>query len=171
MQEIIFEKKVSKGSRFNQIYVPKSMENVIGVGDLVKVVLLKKQEEIYYKSQARLSEFKEYLAKKVFSILQKVGGIKAIFIVGSFLYETTYNDIDVSLIVDKEKENFENEIENLLTKKFNQRFHILLFSEQKLKTLIEKDPLTRAMFDSYISDKKFDFNHGRIIDKKHINFL
>lgn len=171
MEKIIFRKKVSKGSKFNQIYIPKEMENMVGVGDLVQVRLLKKYTELHYKKQKKLSNFKEYLIKNIFSSLQVFSEIKAIFVVGSFLYEAIYNDIDIIIIVDKERENFEKHIENLLIKKFNQKFHILSFSEKKLKILIEKDPLTKAMFDSYISNKKIELNYKRTIDKKHIRFL
>lgn len=171
MQEIIFNKKVSKGSRFNQIYIPKEMENTVEVGDLVQIRLLKKYTELYYKNQKKLSEFKEYLIKNIFSSLQKFGEVKTIFIVGSFLYETIYNDVDIVIIVDRGGENFEKNIENLLAKKLNQKFHVLLFSEKKLRTLVEKDPLTRAMFNSYISNKKIELNYKKTIDEKHIKFL
>jgi len=171
MQEIIFKKKVSKGSRFNQIYVPKEMENIVDVGDLVQVRLLKKYTEIYYKNQKKLSDFKEYLIKNIFSGLQRFTDIKAIFIVGSFLYETIYNDIDIILIINERRENFEKIITNLLTKNLNQKFHVLLFNEKKLKNLIEKDPLTRSMFNNYISNKKIKLSYKKIIDKKHIKFL
>lgn len=171
MQNINFEKKVSKGSRFNQIYIPKEMENRINVGDLVQVKLLKKHTELHYKNQEKLSDFKEYLIKNIFSTLQQFNETKTIFIVGSFLYENIYNDIDIIIIVDKEGENLEKNLENLLTKKFNQKFHILLFSEKKLKTLMEKDPLIRSMFNNYISNKKIELSYKKIIDKKHIKFL
>ncbi|GAF87213.1 unnamed protein product, partial [marine sediment metagenome] len=37
---IEFKKNVSKGSRFNQIYIPRNMEDLIEVGDKVVVRLL-----------------------------------------------------------------------------------------------------------------------------------
>ena len=171
MEEIVFEKKVSKGSKFNQIYIPKDMGNRVEVGDLVQVRLLEKHKELYYKNQKRLPDFKEYLIKKVFSELQKFNEIKAIFVVGSFLYETIYNDIDIIIITDEEKKVSEKNIENLLIKNFNQKFHVLLFNEEKLKSMIEKDPITRVMLNNYISNKKIDFDYKNKIDKKHIKFL
>lgn len=169
--EIIFKKKVSKGSKFNQVYIPREMENIVEVGDLVQVRLLKKKTELYYKNQKKLSNFKEYLITNIFSNLQRFNEIKAIFIVGSFLHEDIYNDIDIIIISNKENKNLEKDIENLLTKKFNQKFHVLLFKEEKLRTLIEKDPLIRTMFNNYISNKKINLNYKRTIDKKHIKFL
>lgn len=171
MKEIVFEKKVSKGSKFNQIYIPKEMENMVEVGDLVQIKLLEKHAEIYYKNQKKLPEFKEYLIKKVLSELQKFEEIKAIFVVGSFLYETIYNDIDIIIIADKEKRISEKDIEEWLIKKFNQKFHVLLFNQEKLNGLIEKDPLTRVMFNNYVSNKKIDFDYKKKTDEKHIMFL
>lgn len=171
MEEIVFEKKVSKGSKFNQIYIPKDMGNIVEVGDLVQVRLLEKHKELYYKNQKKLPDFKEYLIKKVFSDLQKFKEIKAIFAVGSFLYETVYNDIDIIIITDKERKISEKNIENLLIKAFSQKFHVLLFNEEKLRSLMEKDPITRVMLNNYISNKKIDFNYKIKIDEKHLLFL
>lgn len=171
MEEIVFEKKVSKGSKFNQIYIPKEMGDIVEVGDIVQVRLLEKHKELYYKNQKKLPDFKEYLIKKVFSDLQKFKEIKTILVVGSFLYETIYNDIDIILIADKEEKVSEKNLENLLIKTFNQKFHVLLFNEKKLRDLIEKDPITRVMLNNYISNKKIDFNYKTKIDKKHILFL
>ncbi|MDP3027737.1 MAG: hypothetical protein Q8N63_08595 [Nanoarchaeota archaeon] len=171
MEEIVFEKKVSKGSKFNQIYIPKDMGNIVEVGDLVQVRLLEKHKELYYKNQKKLPDFKEYLIKKVLSDLQRFKEIKAIFVVGSFLYETVYNDIDIIIITDEEKKVSEKNIENLLIKNFNQKFHVLLFNEERLRDLIEKDPITRVMLNNYISNKKIDFDYKKKIDKKHILFL
>jgi len=171
MEEIVFEKKVSKGSKFNQIYIPKEMGNIVEVGDIVQVRLLEKHKELYYKNQKKLPDFKEYLIKKVFSDLQRFSEIKAIFVVGSFLYETIYNDIDIIIITNEEKKISEKNIENLLIKTFNQKFHVLLFNEERLRDLIEKDPLTRVMLNNYVSNKKIDFDYKIKIDKKHILFL
>jgi len=113
---------------------------------------------------------KTYL-KKVFSDLQRFNEIKTIFVVGSFLYETVYNDIDIIIITNKERKVSEENIENLLIKTFNQKFHVLLFNEEKLRILMEKDPLTRVMLNNYISNKKIDFDYKKKIDEKHILFL
>ena len=67
-----FIHKVSKGSRFNQIYVPKGMEIKFGIGDVVEVRLLKKKEHLYYsKNLPKLGEFKEKLIKDIFSFLNQ----------------------------------------------------------------------------------------------------
>ena len=150
-----FVRKVSKGSRFNQVYIPKEMEKKIEVGDLVEVKLLKKHVELCYKNVKKLSEFKEYLVKEIFSYFRRFNGIETVFVVGSFLFETVdYNDIDIVIITDGMDKELQKEFEAGLREKFSQRFHVLLFDEEKLRLMMERDPLTRAMLDSYISNKK-----------------
>ena len=101
MENIKFRRKVSKGSRYNQIYVPKELENVINVGDEVEVILLKK--ELCYSAKLKISKFKEDFIKQIFSFLTKYREINSMFVVGSFLFETIdYNDIDLILIVNEE---------------------------------------------------------------------
>jgi len=165
----MFEKKVSKGSRFNQVYIPKDMEDKIEVGDLVEVRLIKKHIEVYYHNVNKLSEFKKYLIKNIFSELSKINKVKEVFLVGSFLHDTIYNDID--LVIALENKELIKNIEKGLTKKFNQKFHVLGISIEKLRKLVKVDPITRAMFDSYVSNKEIIFDKDRTIDKNHINFL
>ena len=73
-----FEHKISKGGRFNQVYIPKEMEEIFEVGDIVQVKLLKKKEQLHYsKTLKKLGEFKERLIKEIFSSL------KALFVMPS----------------------------------------------------------------------------------------
>src|SRR3989344_5131442 len=78
--EIKFVKTVSKGSKFNQIYVPKNMENLIEAGDEVEIRLIKKHIKLYYSNGfKKLSEFKESLTKGIFSFLNENFDINAVF--------------------------------------------------------------------------------------------
>ena len=72
MSELKFIHKVSKGSRFNQIYVPIQYSEDFEAGDFVEVRLLRKPLKIFYsQSIKKLSEFKEKLVKEIFSFLKK----------------------------------------------------------------------------------------------------
>lgn len=170
MENIKFIHKVSKGSRFNQIYIPKEMEIHFESGDLVEVTLLEKKSTLYYsKNLKKLGEFKEDLIKKVFSILSKSKDIKQIFFVGSFLTKKIdYNDIDIIIISNK---SLEKEVYNILTDKFNLKFHILEISEEKFEYLQKSCPLTRSMLYFYISNKSFNLSTNMLVDKNHIKFL
>lgn len=173
MESAKFEHKVSKGSRFNQIYIPKEMEAVFEVGDIVEVNLLKKKEQLYYsKTLRQVSEFKEKLIRDVFSYLANFPEIKQIFVFGSFLIEKIdYNDIDLLVILEKKEPNIEEKIYNRLVNRFQLKFHIITISEDVLYNLIKICPLTRSMLHYYISNKKFETPLDKVLDKKHIKFL
>ena len=168
-----FTKTVSKGSRFNQIYVPKSMESLIQVGDEVEVILVKKHIRLNYsKELKRLSQFKESLIKDIFSFLNENFDFHSMFIVGSFLIEKiNYNDIDVIIITDKKNENVEEEIYNKLIEKFNIKFHVLIIEEKKFWHLLKICPLTKAMFSNFVCNKSIKIPDERLVDKIHIKFL
>ncbi|MEK6824021.1 MAG: nucleotidyltransferase domain-containing protein [Nanoarchaeota archaeon] len=174
MQNIQFIHKISKGSKFNQIYIPKEMEADFEVGDSVEVKLLKKKEKVYYsKNLDELSDFKEKLIKEIFSILNKFNEIRQIFAVGSFLTQKVdYNDIDLIVVINKNKnEKLEENIYNGLIEKINLKFHIIAIQEDKLNYLEKNCPLTKSMFYYHISNKEFNSSAERNIDKKHIKFL
>ena len=173
MQELAFKKKVSKGSRFNQIYVPKHLENEIGVGDEVEVRLIKKKTELHYsKSAKKLSEFKENLIKGVFASLKEFKEVSQVFLIGSFLFEKIdFRDIDIILVAKKETKGLSEKAYNKLINKFNLKFHVISISEQKLSHLLSICPVTRSMFSTYVSNKGFVVDKNISINKKHLQFL
>lgn len=169
----IFRKRVSCGSKFNQIYVPRNLDGVIEVGDEVEVRLVKKRINLYYsKGLNKLSEFKEGLIGGIFSVLEKYKEIKICFIVGSFLTKIIgYNDIDLAIITADKYKNLESKIYNELINKFNQNFHLMLIQESKFNDLLKICPLTISMFSNYISNKDTSLVIKRKLDKNHIKFL
>jgi len=166
-----FVHKVSKGSRFNQIYVPKEMESVFDIGDIVEVRLLEKSLKLCYsKNLLKLTEFKEKLISEIFSFLSKFKEIEQIFVVGSFLTQKIeYNDIDIVVITDNKK--IEETVYNKLVDRFNLKFHVISISKKNLSSLEQICPLTRSMFYYNISNKEFNLSLDKKIDKKHIEFL
>lgn len=168
-----FIHQISRGSLFNQIYIPKEAEGIFEVGDIVEVRLLKKKSRIYCpKTMKKLSEFKEKLIKEIFSSLVKFHEIKQAFIVGSFLIEKVeYNDIDLLLITAKKIEGIEEKIYNYLTDKFQLKFHIISFPESSFLNLEKICPLTRSMLYYFVSNKKFELAKEIKIDKNHLEFL
>jgi predicted nucleotidyltransferase len=165
-----FEHRVSKGSRYNQIYIPRGMEQVFEVGDIVEVRLVKKQNRIFYSENTKkLGEFKEEIARKIFLYLSFFKEIKQVFIFGSFLTEKTeYNDIDILLVCDKQ---IETKVHEYIINKIQLKFHVLSYSEEKLRELLEIDPMIRSMLFYFVSNKKIEIQKERQIDKKHIEFL
>lgn len=173
MQSVIFKKRVSRGSRFNQIYIPKYLENEVEVGDEVEVKLIKKYKELYYsKGLKKLSHFKENLIKDVFSFLGRFDEILDAFIVGSFLFrKVDYRDIDIVVVTSGQKKGFDEVVYDRLINRFNLRFHVISIEKERFEYLLKVCPLTRSMFSSYVSNKKVSLDRKKIIDKKHLMFL
>lgn len=168
-----FQKAVSKGGRFNQIYVPRRMERLIEVGDEVEVRLVRKNDKLFYsKGLKKLSEFKEGLIKDVFSFLDENHNLSRIFAVGSFLTEKiSYNDIDLVLIAAKRNGNFEETVYNKLIEKFNLKFHVLVIDEKRFEHLLKICPVTKSMFSQFVCNKSVEIPDEVLIDKNHIKFL
>ena len=166
-----FIHRISKGSRFNQIYIPRGMEKVFEAGDLVSIELVEKNVQIFCSKNIVLSKFKEKLAEEIFSFLCNFKGIERIFLVGSFVTQKTgYRDIDLLIVVKNKEKIIEREIYSKLIDKFNLNFHLILIPEDRLARLAEICPLTRSMLYYYISNKKFIMPDSRI-DSNHIRFL
>jgi len=170
MMKTKFIHKISKGSRFNQIYIPKEAESEFEVGDLVEVKLLEKKVQLFYsKNLKKLSNFKETLIKDIFSFLNKFKEIEQIFVFGSFLTrEIDYNDIDILIISEK---STEDEIYQHLIKRFNLKFHVISVNKKKLEEVLEICPLIRSMLYYFVSDKPYSIKKDTKIDKNHIRFL
>ena len=170
MEKIKFMHKVSKGSRFNQIYVPKEMELNFQSGDLVEVTLIEKKSSIYYSSGlTKFNEFNENLIKNIFLELKIFKEISHVFIIGSFLTQKQdYNDIDIILISEK---NFEKEVYKLLVDKFELKFHIISIPENNFESLQKYCPMTRTMLYYFVSNRKFNLPKDIELNKSHIKFL
>ena len=168
--EIKFIHKVTKGSRFNQIYIPKEAELEFEVGDLVEVKLLQKKIQLYYsKKLHKLSEFKEKLIRDIFIFLSEFKEIEQVFVLGSFLTkEIDYNDIDILVISNKQTEG---KIYQKLIKKFNLKFHIIVVNKEKLKEVLKICPLTRSMLYYFVSNKPIQEFPKKEFDKNHIKYL
>ena len=172
MEEIKFIHKVSKGSRFNQIYIPSEKEEKFEPGDLVEVRLLEKSVQIYYsKNLPKLTEFKKKLIEEIFKFLMKYKEINQIFIFGSFLIKKIdYKDIDI-LILTEEGDYFGSGLYKDLIDKFSLKFHLISFNEQRLRELLKICPLTRSMFYYYVSNKEFKVPAKTEVNHNHIRFL
>ncbi|MDP1695852.1 MAG: hypothetical protein Q8L29_02995 [archaeon] len=163
-----FTHKVSKGSAFNQIYVPRGMEVYFEVGDLVEVKLLEKKIVLYYSKIEKLGEFKEKLIKEIFSFLSRFEEVKQTYVVGSFLTsKADYQDIDLILITNK----LSDKIYESLTEKFGMKFHVISMTEEKRGILKKICPLTRSMFYYCVSNKVILESGEREIDANHLRFL
>lgn len=172
MEEMKFTHVVSKGSRYNQIYIPKEFGKNFDIGDSVEVRLIKKGNKIHYSKKVKLSRFKRKLIGEIFSFLLKYKEIKQIFIFGSFLVKNIeYNDIDIMIIVEKESEYLDRKIYEGLVEEFNLKFHVISVEREKLIRSLKIDPMSRSMLSLFVSNKGFEMPREREIDKNHIKYL
>lgn len=169
-QEAKFIHKVSKGSRFNQIYIPKEMNGVFGIGDIVEIKLVSKRLNFHYStSLEKLSDYKENLVKEIFSFLSNFKEITQIFIIGSFLTnKIDYNDLDILIIADKD---IEERVYNDLIDKFNIKFHLIVIPQERFEYLKNFCPLTRSMLSYFVSNREFVLSLKNKLDINHIKFL
>ena len=170
-EEIKFVHSVSKGSKYNQIYIPENKREYFNAGDVVEVRLLRKKNELHYsKSLKSLGSFKERLIGEIFSFLSKYKKIKQMFVFGSFLTKKVdYNDIDILVLTDKEEgEEFDKKLYDNLSEEFNLKFHVISAERKSLLKSLKIGPMTRSMLYYFVSDKKFDIPKEVEIDKNHI---
>jgi len=170
MVELKFVHTISKGSRYNQIYVPKDKEGEFEVGDSVEIRLLRKKEQLHYsKNLPKLSEFKKRLIKEIFGFLSENKEIKQIFVFGSFLTkDVDYRDIDIILISERE---IEEQIYNSLIKKFSLKFHVISIPEKNLEESLKTSPMTRSMLYYFVSNRHFQVSNETKIEKNQILYL
>ncbi|MEK6899344.1 MAG: nucleotidyltransferase domain-containing protein [Nanoarchaeota archaeon] len=171
MNNQTFTHVISRGSRFNQIYIPKDKMPYFEVGDLVEVNLLEKGSKFYYsKNTQKLSPFKEEITRKIFSVLTRYPEIKQVFIFGSFLTkDLDYNDIDVMIV--SEIKNLEEKFHSIITKEVNFKMHLICVNEKELSEQLKISPLVRSMLYNSLSNKPIPKMPPIIIDENHIKYL
>lgn len=169
-RETAFMHTVSKGSRFNQIYIPVQHKSSFEVGDSVEVRLLRKHTRIFYSGRTKkLTEFKEKVVSDIFSILSKNKKVEQILVFGSFLTkETDYNDIDILLF---SQEDIEEEAYDELIGKLNLKFHVLSVKKDELMKTLKICPVTRSMLNYFVSNKELKISPTVRLDKNHLNYL
>jgi REP element-mobilizing transposase RayT len=168
METLKFVHRISKGTRFNQIYIPHEMKEIFEVGDSVEVRLIEKRNTFYSSKKLELGEFKKKLSIEILNFLSQLNDVEQAFIVGSFLNSSDYGDVDILIISEK---NLEGKVYSLLTERFGMKFHIIAIPKKRLEFLIKSCPLTRSMLYFFISNKKFELPKETVVDKGHIEFL
>jgi len=144
--------KVSKGSRMDQIYIPKNREG-LQIGEYVVIRLLDTKEKteikpIYY-NISRLEPIKVEIIKEVFKSIEADN----VIITGSFLDKGfRFNDIDLMIIT--EKIINEQTIKEKLRRITGAEIHFIVIGSKALASGLETDPLYRLMLSKCVSKKR-----------------
>ena len=156
-------KKISKGARFNQIYLQKNEGIGFEPGKSVVIspledIIVKEPEIFEYK--VKLESLKREIVKLVFKIVDRYGYYDNIIITGSFLEEGfNFEDIDIIIINPKsiEKDRLKDSIEQ----NTGINPHLILIDSESFNKGIKRDPLFMLMVDRYVSSKRTIFRKDR----------
>ena len=162
--------KVSKGSKMDQIYIPKNRPGFTA-GNFVVIKPLEAEREkpagkLYFYGVKELEPIKLEIIHEVLRIVDKLlSDYENIIVTGSFLEEGfNFNDIDI-LIVTKYKIN-QKAITEDIKKKTGVRGHILSLSNKELSNGLETDPLYQMMLSRCAAKKRFLYKTKRRINYK-----
>ena len=151
--------KVSKGSRMDQIYIPKQRAG-FATGSYVVVKQLEESEartaeNPFFYNINFLEPVKVKIAEEIFGHIRgAVDRYDNILITGSFLEKGfNFNDIDVVLISEGKVDK--KQLEESLEIKIGVQVHITLIGNKALIKGLNTDPLYQAMVSKAISVKRF----------------
>ncbi len=166
--------RISKGSRMDQVYLPKSRLG-LAVGEYVIVQPLerepgegnkKNRTGRYFYGIKHLEPVKLEIAEKVFSLLErKIGRYENIIITGSFLDKGfSFNDLDI-LLVSEEKANLEW-LKRELEKLTGIKIHLIQLSRADLIEGLTRDPLYQLMLSQCLARKRMIYRINHVMDYK-----
>ncbi len=163
--------KVSKGSKMDQIYIPKNRVG-LAVGNYVMIKPLeenKPAKKFYFYGVKDIEQIKFRIIKEVMVIINNnLESYDNIIVTGSFLDEGfNFKDIDV-IIVTGNKINT-NHIKEEVEEKIGIKTHFLTLSNEALIQGLEKDPLYQMMLSRCIARKRFVYNTIHKIDYKMLD--
>lgn len=156
--------KISKGSKMDQIYIPKNRPG-FSIGSPVVIKPLEEEkvtEKPYFYNINHIEPVKLYIINEIIKIIDKNCSYENIIFTGSFLDNGfNFEDIDILLITDKSI-NIKKKIENSTGIKT----HIIFIDNKTLAKGLSTDPIYRMMISKCISKKRFIYNIKSEIDYK-----
>ena len=163
--------RISKGSKMDQIYLPKNRTG-FSSGEYVLIMPLDKKIEEktkrfkpYFYNLKSIEPIKFRIIEETFNLIDKNISAENIILTGSFLEPGfKFNDLDI-LIINEKKYNTEtlrNQIENLIGIKT----HILFLNNKTLLSGLSSDPLYSLMLSKCISKERLIFKTKREINYK-----
>ena len=159
--------KISKGSKMDQIYIPKNRLG-FNIGSHVIIKPLEKEKAIekpYFYNISLIEPIKLKIIDELFRVITNLISYENIIITGSFLdFGFNFEDIDVLIISEEELDitNIEKKIENSLRIKN----HIINFNKKTFDEALSIDPLWRMMLSKCISKYRLKPMPQKKIDYK-----
>lgn len=156
--------KISKGTRMDQIYIPK--ERIpgfeLGATVLIKPVLEKAKPKPYYYKVRGLEPIKNEVIGEILNSFEQ---FENVIITGSFLEKGfDFKDIDVLLITEKKMET--DNINYHFEREFGIKLHIIIIGYKPLLKGLNTDPLFQMMLSKFVSKERVIFKIKREINYK-----
>jgi hypothetical protein len=164
--------KISKGTKMDQIYIPKNRTG-LNTGEYVVISPLGKRIEEgkksifkpYFYGLKKIEPIKLRIIEEIFDIIWKETGAENIIATGSFLEPGfRFNDIDI-LVMNEEKVNTEN-LKEKIEKTFGIKPHLIFLDNKTLNLGLSTDPLYSLMLSKCISKKRIILKINRKINYK-----
>ncbi len=158
--------KISKGSKMDQVYIPKNRSGFsIGSYVIIKPLETKEIAEKLYFYNVKIEQVKIDIINKSISIIDKIANADNIIITGSFLDEGfNFNDLDIILIAEN-KPNLEY-ITKEIRNKLGVKAHIIIIENKALIKGLSTDPLYQMMLSRCIAKKRFIYKQEYKINYK-----
>ena len=163
--------KISKGTKMDQIYIPKMREG-LEIGSYVIIKKIEQKEDHseinkpFFYGLKSIEQIKLDIINKIFLLINKyIKNCDNIIITGSFLdLDFKFNDLDILLITN-------NRInKKLLNKNIKSKIgiksHIIALSKKELQIGLSTDPLYILMLSKCVSMKRLIYKSKRKIDYK-----
>ena len=164
--------KISKGSKMDQVYIPK---NRIGfnVGSYVVLKPLqeiektkKKTEKPFFYNIKEVEPIKLAIISEIFNEIEKNSeNNENIIITGSFL-DKGFNFNDVDIIIISENKTEKKQIREILERKTGISVHLISIDSKTMLKGLSTDPLYQTMISNCVSKNRFVYNVKREINYK-----
>lgn len=152
--------RISRGSRMDQVYLPKNRSSALGVGEyvLISPALQKKQIAPYYYNAQNIEPIKAEIIQGILSNADA----ENIIIAGSFLEKGFhFDDIDIIVINGEGKE-----IEEYAKIAFGLKAHIINMKYDALRIGLNTDPLFQMILSRFASKERILLNIKQEINYK-----
>lgn len=160
--------RVSKGSRMDQVYIPKNRVG-IAVGSYVVVKQIEvtiETEKLNFYNVGELEPVKVGIIPQIFKVIKmNADRCENIIVTGSFLEKGFFfNDIDIVLVAGEHID--EKRIGSLIEDATGIKTHIIAISNAALIEGLATDPLYSVMLSRCVASKKFIYHAERRVDYK-----
>lgn len=152
--------RVSRGTKMDQIYLPKNRSSALGIGEYVTIApaLQKKQIAPYYYNAQKIEPIKAEIIQEILNNTEA----ENIIIAGSFLEKGfNFDDIDIIVINGEGKA-----IEKYAETAFGLKAHIINMKYDTLRAGLNTDPLFQMILGRFAAKERILLNINPIINYK-----